>query len=127
MRGPIGYALAYPERLDNTVSPLELDVIQKLTFCKPDEINFPCLRYAYEALNESGTMPAVMNAANEVTVNAFIENRISFTDIPLVIRETMQSHQKRDALDLDTVIEADRWAREIAGRYIRKCEMKKRR
>jgi 1-deoxy-D-xylulose-5-phosphate reductoisomerase len=125
MRGPIGYALSYPERLDNTVSPLELDVIQKLTFYTPDEINFPCLRYAYEALNESGTMPAVMNAANEVAVNAFIENRISFTEIPLVIRETMQSHNKRHAPDLDAVIEADRWAREFAGSCVGKCGTRK--
>jgi 1-deoxy-D-xylulose-5-phosphate reductoisomerase len=125
MRGPIGYALAYPERLQNTVSALELDVIQKLTFCKPDEISFPCLRYAYEALTEGGTMPAVLNAANEVTVNAFLERRISFADIPIVIRETMQSHLKKAAADLSAVIEADGWAREKARKYIEKYEMKK--
>lgn len=118
MRGPIGYALSYPERLDYIVSPLELDMIEKLTFYKPDTESFPCLRYAYDALSEGGTMPAVLNAANEVTVNAFLGKRISFNDIPVIINKTMNSHCTKQTTGLDVVIEADRWARKKAEGYI---------
>lgn len=120
MRGPIGYALSYPERLDDTVTRLELDMIEKLTFYKPDTESFPCLRYAYEALVEGGTMPAVLNAANEVTVNAFLEKRIPFSDIPAIINKTMNSHDTKQTTGLDEVIEANRWAREKAEEYIKK-------
>ncbi len=120
MRGPIGYALSYPERLDNTVPPLELDAIGKLTFYRPDSESFPCLGFAYDALREGGTMPAVLNAANEVLVNAFLGGRISFTRIPVIIKKTMESHLTQKAAEIDTVIDADRWAREKAEEYIRR-------
>ncbi len=120
MRGPIGYALSYPERLNDTVSRLELDAVGKLTFRKPDADNFPCLRFAYEALKEGGTMPAVLNAANEAVVNAFLERRITFTDIPVIISKIMDSHVSGKAERLEAVIEADRWAREKAGDYIKR-------
>ena len=118
MRGPIGYALSYPERLDNTVARLDLDTVGKLTFHKPDADNFPCLGFAYEALKEGGTMPAVLNAANEAVVSAFLERRIPFTDIPVIINKVMRSHIKGDAVQLEAVIEADRWARERAARHV---------
>jgi 1-deoxy-D-xylulose-5-phosphate reductoisomerase len=118
MRGPIGYALSYPERLDDAVSRLELDKIEKLTFFKPDTESFPCLKYAYDALREGGTMPAVLNAANEAAVNAFLEKRISFNDIPVIINKTMHSHSTKQTADILAVTDADRWAREKAEEYI---------
>lgn len=122
MRGPIAYSLAYPERLDDSVTPLELDAIEKLTFHRPDHDSFPCLRYAYEALNTGGTMPAVLNAANELAVSAFLEERIPFNGIPAIIKKTMDSHVTMPADGLDAVIEADRWAREKAAEYIKKSK-----
>jgi len=120
MRGPIGYALSYPERLDNTIPRLELDSVGKLTFHRPDAENFPCLRFAYAALKEGGTMPAVLNATNEVVVNAFLGRKIGFTDIPVIISEVMHSHVNGSGQMLDGVIAADRWARERAEEYISK-------
>ncbi|HAM52807.1 MAG TPA: 1-deoxy-D-xylulose-5-phosphate reductoisomerase [Nitrospiraceae bacterium] len=120
MKGPIAYALAHPERLDDTVAPLELDVVEKLTFQRPDTDSFPCLWHAYEALKEGGTMPAVLNAANEVTVNAFLEGRISFHGIPGIIEKTMHSHKSGQVNELEAVLEADRWARGKAAEYIKK-------
>jgi 1-deoxy-D-xylulose-5-phosphate reductoisomerase len=120
MRGPIAYALSYPDRLGDTVRRLDLDLAGKLTFHRPDAENFPCLRFAYEALKEGGTMPAVLNAANEVMVNAFLGRRIAFADIPVIINKVMHSHVKGDAAELDGVVEADRWARAKAEEYIRK-------
>jgi len=120
MRGPIAYALSYPERLDDAVPRLDLDTAGKLTFHRPDAENFPCLGFAYEALKEGGTMPAVLNAANEAMVNAFLGRRIAFADIPVIINKVMHSHVKGDAVELEGVVEADRWAREKAEEYIRK-------
>ncbi len=120
MRGPIGYALSYPERLVNTVARLDLGTVGKLTFQRPDLENFPCLGFAYEALEEGGTMPAVLNAANEAAVDAFLGRRINFTDIPAIIKRIMHSHVKEDGLELEGVIGADRWARERAEEYIKK-------
>lgn len=118
MRGPIGYALSYPDRLDDAVSRLELDRIEKLTFFKPDTESFPCLKYAYDALMEGGTMPAVLNAANEAAVNAFLEKRISFNDIPVIINKVMHSHSTKQTAEILAVIDADRWAREKAEENI---------
>ncbi len=120
MRGPIGYALSYPERMDDTVPTLELDMVGTLTFCQPDRESFPCLGFAYDALREGGTMPAVLNAANEVMVSAFLRGMISFTLIPVIIKKTMLSHRTQKAAGLDAVMDADRWAREKAEEYIKK-------
>jgi 1-deoxy-D-xylulose-5-phosphate reductoisomerase len=119
MRGPIAYALSYPQRMKDVVPPLELDAIGTLTFCRPDSESFPCLGFAYDALREGGTMPAVLNAANEVIVNAFLKGRISFARIPVIINRTMGSHRTQNAAELDAVIDADRWAREKTEEYIR--------
>ncbi|HYA31463.1 MAG TPA: 1-deoxy-D-xylulose-5-phosphate reductoisomerase [Thermodesulfovibrionales bacterium] len=120
MRGPIGYALSYPERLSDTLPRLDLETVGKLTFQRPDAVNFPCLAFAYEALKEGGTVPAVLNAANEVMVNAFLERRIAFTDIPVIIKKVMHAHMKGNGLHLEEMIEADRWAREKAEEHIGK-------
>ncbi len=123
MRGPIAYALSYPQRLDDTVPRLELADIEKLSFYRPDTDNFPCLGFAYEALKEGGTRPAVLNAVNEVTVNAFLERTINFNAIPVIIKKIMYSHEAKKASDLDVIIEADRWAREKAEEYIKKSKI----
>lgn len=119
MRGPISYALAYPSRLDDPIPGLNLDIIGPLTFKKPDNGRFPCLSYAYEAIETGGTMPCVLNASNEVAVNAFLQDRIGFNDIPFVIRRTLDSHAVGPAGVLEDVLDADRWAREKAAKYAR--------
>ncbi|MBM4141496.1 MAG: 1-deoxy-D-xylulose-5-phosphate reductoisomerase [Nitrospira sp.] len=118
MKGPIAYALSYPERLDDVLQGLDLDKIESLTFKKPDHECFPCLSYAYMALKADSTMPSVFNAANEVAVNAFLKGMLRFTEIPLVIRKTMDQHVVSSRTGIDEVIEADRWAREKAEEVI---------
>jgi 1-deoxy-D-xylulose-5-phosphate reductoisomerase len=117
MRIPISYALNYPERLSNTLSPLDLTRIGALTFEPPDLKRFPCLRLGFEAIQACGTLPAVLNAANETTVEAFLNERIHFIDIPAVIEETLQRHDVRPIVngDIEIILDADRWARETAS------------
>ncbi len=119
MKGPIAYALAYPQRLKDVIHGLNLDRIESLTFLKPDKKCFPCLSYAYMAIKTGGTMPSVLNAANEVAVNAFLKSTIRFTDIPVVIKKTMDRHIVIPETELDVVTEADRWAREKAEEVIK--------
>lgn len=114
MKGPIAYALTYPQRIDNIIDGLSLHEIGTLTFKKPKKISFPCLSYAYRALEAGGTMPSVLNAANEVAVNAFLKGIIRFTEIPVIIRKTMEEHTVRSDTELHAVIEADQWARKTA-------------
>ncbi len=118
MKTPIAYALAYPDRLPIDNPPLDLFALKKLTFYEPDFELFPCLRLAYEALKAGGTMPAVLNAANEVAVEAFLTRKIPFLAIPEVIELTMQKHQVSAGQDIDEVLGADRWARETANTLI---------
>jgi 1-deoxy-D-xylulose-5-phosphate reductoisomerase len=120
MRGPIAYALSYPRRLENLVPALDLADVESLTFYRPDFGNFPCLAMAYDALKEGGTMLAVLNAANEASVEAFLQRRIDFNSIPDIIKKVMHSHETKKAGGLEEVIEADRWAREKAEDYIKK-------
>ncbi len=119
MLGPIAYALSYPKRLSDPIRGLELDEIGSLTFRKPDTRNFPCLSYAYEAMKTGGTTPAVLNAANEVAVNAFLDGGIGFNDIPLVIRKTVDGHKPHKTAALEEVLDADRRARAAAKKYIK--------
>jgi len=114
MKGPIAYALTYPQRIDNIIDGLSLHEIGTLTFKKPKKISFPCLSYAYRALEAGGTMPSVLNAANEVAVNAFLKGIIRFTEIPIIIKKTMEEHTVRSDTELHAVIEADQWARKTA-------------
>src|SRR6058998_2515758 len=115
MRTPISYAMNYPERMPLEVPPLDLADIGKLTFQRPDHERFPCLSFGYEALRIGGTMPATMNAANEVAVAAYLQEGIRFSDIAEIIRTTMETHTARDVRTLEDALEADRWAREKAG------------
>ncbi len=111
MRGAIAYALSYPERLEGVIERLELPALGKLTFERPDVERFPCLTYAYEALATGGTMPAVLNAANEVAVEGFLSRRIGFSDIPVIIKNTMNEHRREDLDGIEVVLKADSWAR----------------
>lgn len=122
MRAPIAYALSWPERLDTPIHGLELDRIGNLTFKKPDHDGFPCLSYAYEAIRAGGTVPAVLNAANEVAVHAFLDKRIGFNDIPAVIRRTVREHTTKTSPTLPDVLNADEWARQITETYIKEKE-----
>lgn len=115
MRLMIQYALTFPERLPSDLPELGLDSLSKLEFHEPDLVRFPCLKLAYEAMREGGTMPAAMSAANEVAVAAFLSRSIGFMDIPRLIASAMEAHQTRSASSLEAVIEADRWARSYAG------------
>jgi len=114
MRIPISYALSYPERIENGLPNLDLCEIGTLTFSYPDYKRFPCLELACDAARECGTMPAVLNAADEVAVDAFLKQRIRFTDIPLVISKAMDRHSSKSYSSVEEIIEVDRWAREEA-------------
>lgn len=116
MKIPIAYALSYPERLPVETPALDLFQLQKLTFFPPDMERFPCLRLAFEATRRGSTMPAVLNAANEVAVYAFLEGRIGFTDIPRLIEAVMKNHEIAETLTLEAIVEADSKAREEARR-----------
>jgi 1-deoxy-D-xylulose-5-phosphate reductoisomerase len=118
MKTPIAYALSYPERLPLNLPPLDLCALGSLTFTKPDMERFACLALAYDALREGGTAPAVLNAANEVAVEAFLQGEITFLAIPAVIRATLECHRTEPLNHLDEAIRADRWGRSEARRII---------
>lgn len=111
MRHAIQYALTYPERHTCQLPPLDLTTVSGLHFEAPDHDRFPCIRLAYRALREGGTLPAAMNAANEEAVAAFLNERISLTEIPQVIESVMNQHQNQPAKDIKTILDADRQAR----------------
>ncbi len=118
MRVPIAYAMTYPDRIECDFPSLDLVVMKQLTFEEPDYEKFPCIKLAQEALETGQTMPAVLNAANEVAVQAFLDEAIPFKDIAETIRTTMHNH-KCNAIDsLEDVLSADRWAREEAKKLI---------
>ncbi len=118
MRHPIQYALTYPERRPAPVERLDLTAVARLEFYPPDPVKFPCLRLAYEALRAGGTFPAVLNAANEEAVAAFLEERIRFVDIPHVIETTLARHDGQATTSLEAVLAADAWARREAQQMI---------
>lgn len=122
MRIPLAYAMNYPERLPLSLPALDLEKAGPLTFEQPDLGQFPCLTYAYEALKAGGTMPAVLNAANEEAVMAYLREAIGFMDIAKVIRATMDAHPLRTRASLEDTLEADRWAREQARKAVESCE-----
>jgi 1-deoxy-D-xylulose-5-phosphate reductoisomerase len=114
MRHAIQYALTYPDRLPSDLPPLDLAKLASLNFEKPDLERFPCIGLAYRALRTGGTMPAAMNAANEEAVQAFIDERIGFSEIPRVIEDVMNQHQNVPVTDLQSVLRADGSARVLA-------------
>jgi len=111
MRHSIQYALTYPERRENCLAPLDLAALSRLDFEEPDLERFPCLQLAYEALRTGGTMPAALNAANEVAVQAFLDGKIKLNDIPKINRSVMNDHEVRPVDSIETVLETDKWAR----------------
>ena len=121
MKAPIGYALGYPERLENMVQTLDLVAVGTLTFEAPSKDRYPCLGLAYEALEHGGTFPAAMNAANEVAVEAYLGNRIAFTRIAEVVREVMSAHSPLPGDTLPEVRHALADAGRSAQEYIKRC------
>jgi 1-deoxy-D-xylulose-5-phosphate reductoisomerase len=115
MRVPIAHALGFPDRIDSGAAQLDLAAIGQLSFERPDAQRFACLGLAYAALRQGGTAPAVLNAANEVAVAAFLEGRLRYTAIPLVIEQTLERMPAAAADDLETVLDADRRARRAAA------------
>ncbi len=118
MRTPIAYALGYPERLNSGVSSLNLFKIGRLDFEEPDTQKFPCLRLAFDALTAGGNAAAIMNAANEVAVDAFIKEKIRFTDIPALIENVLENSQIKPVTDLDMLITSDHEARITAEDWV---------
>jgi 1-deoxy-D-xylulose-5-phosphate reductoisomerase len=117
---PISYALSYPRHLKNSLPPLELDKAGGLTFKRPDLKRFRCLGLALDAAETGGSMPAVLNGANETAVEAFLSGRIKFLDIPVLIEKAMEAHHVHEADSIETVLEADRWARNKAMEVLKK-------
>ena len=111
MRIPISYALTYPERIINDLSSLNLIKTEKLEFRQPDIKKFPCLRLAYEAGICGGTVPAILNAANEIAVAAFLEQKIKFVDLPYIIDKVINAHACGKDSSLESILNADSWAR----------------
>jgi 1-deoxy-D-xylulose-5-phosphate reductoisomerase len=120
MRGPIQYALTYPNRYESLPKPVDFCGAGGLTFEKPDGGNFPCLPLAYDALRAGGTMPAVYNAANEAAVELFFRGAAGFSDIPRLISAAMERHAAADDMDIGNVYAADGEAREIVGLLARR-------
>jgi len=118
MRTPIAYAMNYPERIPLDLPSLNLAQIGMLTFFDPDHDRFPCLRFGYEALRVGGTMPAALNAANEVAVQAFLERKLGFLGIAETIRRTMDAHKPVEISSLEDALRADAWARTKAGEIV---------
>ncbi|MCB4792379.1 MAG: 1-deoxy-D-xylulose-5-phosphate reductoisomerase [Elusimicrobia bacterium] len=117
MELPIQYALTYPERCKLPLRRLDLSVIKRLEFDAPDFDRFPCLKLALNAGKISGTMPAVMNAANEKAVRFFLDGKIKFTDIAKIIKKVMSLHKTIENPSLDDIFAADLWAREVTRAF----------
>lgn len=118
MRTPIAHALAWPERIDSGVAPLDLFRVAQLDFEAPDEQRFPCLRLARQAAEAGGCAPAMLNAANEVAVSAFLERRIRFTEIASMIGDVLEAESNTAADSLDAVLHADAKARSLAEGWL---------
>ena len=118
MRTPIANALAWPERIDSGVAPLDLFAIARLDFEAPDEVRFPCLRLAREAAQAGQSAPALLNAANEVAVEAFLQGRLRYPQIASMIEAVLQQQPVVALNDLEAVFEADGKARKLAGQWL---------
>jgi 1-deoxy-D-xylulose-5-phosphate reductoisomerase len=119
MKGAIAYAISYPERLPLKQLIPDFVNIGALTFQQPDLTKFPCLALAFKACEIGGTMPAVLNASNEVAVEAFLDKRISFTNIPELIKNTIEKHSSVKNPTLSDILEADKWGRKTVEELIK--------
>ena len=122
MQAPIAYALSYPERINTKVKKLDLSKIGTLTFQKPDTDKFPALNLAYQVLREGGTSPVILNAANEVAVQAFLEEKISFNNISVVVSQTLEHLKITQSKDIETILETDKMARNTAWSMVEKVK-----
>ena len=118
MRTPIAHAMAWPERLDSGVESLNLFDIARLDFQMPDYQRFPCLRLAIEAMRNGGTSSTILNAANEIAVQAFLDREIAFTDIANIIEYALSEVTSKPVENLDTILAADTLTREVSREYI---------
>ena len=118
MKHAIQYAMTYPNREENCTPPLDLSQLSRLDFEEPDLEKFPCLGLAFSALSSGGTMPTVLNAANETTVQAFLDGRIRLSEIAQINAGVMQTHQTEPVADLETVLRVDTWARTAVNRLL---------
>jgi 1-deoxy-D-xylulose-5-phosphate reductoisomerase len=118
MRTPIAHAMAWPERFDSGVAPLNIFEVAHMDFEQPDLKRFPCLRLAYEAIKAGGIMPTVLNAANEIAVEAFLNEQVKFTDIAVIIERSMAQFSPDNADTLELVLQADSQARQVAASVI---------
>ncbi len=115
---PIQFSLTYPTRMKTPFPSLDLTRVGQLTFEKPDLDRFPCLRLGYESIKIGGTLPTVMNAANEIAVQSFLDRKIRFTQLPRLIEMTMKRHDVIHHPTLDELLKSDQWARDIANQII---------
>ena len=121
MRLPIQAALSFPEKWSGKVEPLDLTRFEGLHFYEPDLERFPCLRLAMEAAESGQTACAVLNGANDVAVEAYLEREIRFTDIPKIVETVLKRHEPIPNPDLEAILECDRWARETAKECAEQC------
>ncbi|MDD5580897.1 MAG: 1-deoxy-D-xylulose-5-phosphate reductoisomerase [Methylobacter sp.] len=120
MRIPIAHSLAWPERFDSGAEPLNIFAVRRMDFEEPNLERFPCLRLAYEAIAAGGIMPTVLNAANEIAVEAFLNEKIRFTDIPVIIERCMKKFVVKEAGSLEIILDTDQQARLVSRQIIEK-------
>jgi 1-deoxy-D-xylulose-5-phosphate reductoisomerase len=118
MRTPIAHAMAWPERIESGVASLDLLAVARLDFEPPDLQRFPCLRLAYQAVEQGGSCPAILNAANEVAVNAFLQGQVKFTAIPELIENTLAEVPACNNADLEELMNVDATARSVTEQAI---------
>ena len=118
MKIPILYALNHPKRLNLNLESINFADIKNLTFEQPDFEKFKCLKLAYQAIEKGNTYPAVMNAANEIAVAAFLKEQILFTRIPEIIEIVLNKHKDQPANSVENLVETDKWARETAISFL---------
>jgi 1-deoxy-D-xylulose-5-phosphate reductoisomerase len=119
MRIPIAYALSFPVRMPRQDIPLNFLKVTPLEFYEPDPDRFPCLKLACDAGRAGGTLPVVLNGANEVAVEAFLEGRIKFTELPVIIAEALSRHRSLSSPTLEEILAADHWSRQEANTIIK--------
>ncbi len=123
MRTPIAHSLAWPDRIESGVEPLDIFQVKTLDFEQPDELRFPCISLAIQAAHEGGTRPTVLNAGNEIAVEAFLNSKIRFTDIPKVIAHCLSEVAQSEPGSLEAILHADDMARKVADDYVNQQAM----
>jgi len=119
MRVPIAHAMAWPDRFESGVEPLNIFDVKQMDFAEPSLERFPCLRLAYEAIKAGGIMPTVLNAANEIAVDEFLNENVKFTDIPVIIEQCMAKFSADKAGSLEVILKADKEARALSYSIIK--------